>query len=67
MIQGKQKNRPTCWRRQSGDRDGKNLCVYVPAPIIAQNEAFDQSLFWQTLTNRRMVWQDGWAVRLILL
>ena len=37
--------------------------MYVPAPIIAQNEAFDQSLFWQTLTNRRMVWQDGWAVR----
>lgn len=40
--------------------------AYVRVSTEKQNEAFDQ-FFWQTLTNRRMVWQDGWAVRLILL
>ena len=25
---------------------GISVCVCVPAPIISQNEAFDQSLFW---------------------
>lgn len=37
--------------------------AYVRVSTEEQNEAFDQSFFWQTLTNRRIVWQDGWAVR----
>jgi hypothetical protein len=41
--------------------------AYICVSTGAQNEAFDQSFFWQVLTNRRMVWQDGWAVRLIFL
>lgn len=45
MIRDKQKNRFTCCNRQIGYGDG-NICIAkVPAPIIAQNEAFDQSFF----------------------
>ena len=42
--------------------------MFILIPIISQNKAFEQRFFLgRRITNRRTVWQDGWAMRLIII